>query len=340
MVQLGDKDLFVAFRLPKANSFSLVIDEGIQDPAYHFVIHPFDKSGPTPSVAIHSNTLEQNQVFEFRTHRQCKTTPTSKSEYLDLAESVIDRMNATSLEKIVLSRTHHVPNHDTDLFELFDNLMSTYPNAFVYLYNIPGQGAWMGATPEILIEEDPNYITTVALAATQKIAGRTAEEVEWNAKEIEEQAIIQRYIEQQLNQDRQTFKKGKTYTTTAGNVFHLKTVYQIQTSDANLDDLVELLHPGPAICGMPKPEAKSIILNEENHDRKYYCGYLGLKTKSNTGLFINLRCMEIFNDQFVLYVGGGLTKDSSATSEWEETVLKSKTLDAVIQKSKTYAHDH
>jgi len=147
-----------------------------------------------------------------------------------------------------------------------------------------------------------------------------------------------RYIEHHLDTSGYIYEKGNTYTSQAGNVFHIKTVYDIPNMHST-DELVDQLHPGPAICGMPKLEAKNRIIHGESHDRRYYCGYLGLKTAQHTSLFINLRCMQVFKDHFALYVGGGLTADSSAESEWNETTTKSKTLASVIQKSYIYAHD-
>ena len=47
-------------------------------------------------------------------------------------------------------------------------------------------------------------------------------------------------------------------------------------------------------------------------------------------LFVNLRCMQIKGSTALLYVGGGITKDSIPEDEWEETVAKSKTMLKVL----------
>lgn len=337
-IQLQETDLFVAYRMPKSKDFHLVIDEPIQSAPYEFVIHPFDKYGATPAVSIRSRQPLQNQTFTFEAGQNIDISTTSRADYIDLANDVIDRIKNTTLEKAVLSRIHLVDASGVDLYRLFQDLTTTYPNAFIYLYNIPGEGTWMGATPEILMEKKKDIITTVALAATQKVDNRPIDDVIWNDKEIEEQAIIQRYIEDHLKETGHLYQKGSTYTSQAGNVFHIKTVYDIPDMHST-DELVDQLHPGPAICGMPKAEAKECILEGEAHDRRYYCGYLGLKTTEQTSLFINLRCMQVFKDHFALYVGGGLTAESTAESEWDETTTKSKTLESVIQKSYIYTHD-
>ena len=336
--QLTDQDLFVVYRMPQKHDFFLLKHESMKNSAFSFVIHPFDQSSNTPAVELKANQLIRNPNFIFKVDKHCDIPDTAKASYMNLANSLIQEMKHTALEKVVISRTQSVDAEGIDLFDLYVNLCQTYPTAFVYLFNIPDEGTWMGATPEILVERKDQFIYTVALAATQKVGDRSIKEVEWNSKEIEEQAIIQRYIENHLIDGNVAFEKEPSYTTQAGNVFHIKTVYKI--SDApSIQPLIDLLHPGPAICGMPKSLAKVRIIEGEKHDRAYYCGYLGLKSSTETNLFINLRCMQVFKDRFVLYVGGGLTKDSTAESEWQETSIKSKTLESVIQKSYIYTHD-
>ena len=97
------------------------------------------------------------------------------------------------------------------------------------------------------------------------------------------------------------------------------------------------MHPTPAVCGLPRNNAKDFVLKNENYHRSFYTGFLGeinmedknLNSK-NSSLFVNLRCMEIRNEKASIYVGGGITKDSVAKKEWEETVSKSKTMKKVL----------
>lgn len=339
-IALDEEDLFVAFRMPNESDYNLLIDnpnpnKDIEN--YQFVIHPFDKNGPTRAKHIFSDKLLKNKPFQFEASTECFLSATSKIAYLKNAHDLISEMDASDIEKVVLSRVHLIDNEGADLYALYSELCSTYTTAFVYLFNIPGVGTWMGATPELLAEMNDDVMATVALAATQKVNGRNMDEVVWNKKEIEEQAIIQRYIEQHLNSAKLKFRKGETHTSRAGNVFHLKTVYNV-SGVRKLESIIEVLHPGPAICGQPKTQAFTRIKSKENHDRQFYCGFLGLKNDCKTKLYVNLRCMRIFRDQFALYVGGGLTKDSTPESEWEETVSKTKTLESAIQKSYFYAH--
>jgi len=112
------------------------------------------------------------------------------------------------------------------------------------------------------------------------------------------------------------------------------------------------LHPTPAVCGLPKDAAKQFILKNENYNREFYTGFLGeinIKTsisrnsnsrnvennayaavKTVSNLYVNLRCMQISNQEAIIYVGGGITKDSNVEAEWEETVQKALVIKKVL----------
>ena len=74
----------------------------------------------------------------------------------------------------------------------FLRLNQAYVNAFVFLVDIPEVGLWMGASPERLILQQ-DYLETVALAGTQNLNGRRAEDLVWEKKEREEQAFVGTY---------------------------------------------------------------------------------------------------------------------------------------------------
>ncbi|MGB0175928.1 MAG: chorismate-binding protein, partial [Owenweeksia sp.] len=102
------------------------------------------------------------------------------------------------------------------------------------------------------------------------------------------------------------------------------------------DELLYNLHPTPAVGGWPKKEALAYIEDHEKHDRAYYSGYFGLRTKDSFAYYVNLRCMQVYNNAVVLYAGGGILADSDPVSEWEETEAKLQTLLRVIQSTNLY----
>jgi isochorismate synthase len=162
---------------------------------------------------------------------------------------------------------------------------------------------------------------------------RKISEIVWQPKEIEEQKFVTDYIAEKLqNYGLTSIRKSETETVFAGKLAHLRTHFHFDMPEkSNILLLAENLHPTPAICGSPTEKAMEIIKGTEKHDRSYYSGYLGMiEDSKNAKLFVNLRCMSISKNGVFLYVGGGLTAESVALKEWEETLLKAETLMAVI----------
>ena len=95
-------------------------------------------------------------------------------------------------------------------------------------------------------------------------------------------------------------------------------------------NLVNQLHPTPAVCGIPAQAAKNAIQTIEWHQRQFYTGFLGMVSQQTKTLYVNLRCMQYFKNEALLYIGGGITSGSSEEAEWAETERKSQTLTDAI----------
>lgn len=266
-------------------------------------------------------------------------TSTTQSHYENLVKKGIEEIQNGRFIKVVLSRTKSLEYKESlDLIDFFQKLSENYSTAFRYLFHIPEVGTWMGASPEILISADQNQIfRTVALAGTQALqAHKKLSEVAWTQKEIEEQAMVGRYIINCFKKIRlREFDEEGPKTIIAGNLMHLCTRFLVDMQAANFPQLgtvmLDLLHPTSAVCGMPKDPALDFILKHEGHDREFYSGFLGpVNIHRESHIFVNLRCMQFLEDQMLLYAGAGITEDSNPTKEWNETEMKCETLNRVL----------
>ena len=89
-----------------------------------------------------------------------------------------------------------------------------------------------------------------------------------------------------------------------------------EIEEFELKNLLNTLHPTPAVCGLPKEAAKSFILQNEKYDRTFYTGFLSeINDNSVTKPFVNLRCVEIDKKLAEIYVGGGVTEQSDPEKE-------------------------
>ncbi|MGZ9675616.1 chorismate-binding protein [Flavobacterium sp. GNP001] len=265
--------------------------------------------------------------------------------FQNLVHAGVTEIREGVLEKVVLSRAEIISVNDFDLLEVFEKLINLYPATCVYCFYHPQVGLWMGATPEQLLQIRGTTFETIALAGTQKATG--VEVINWGLKEQEEQQFVTDFLVAKLKPVSENLVVTPPFSIQAGAIWHIKTVVSGQLGLATkIQDLVDLLHPTPAVCGLPTNKAKQFIVENENYDRQFYTGYLGElnvtfgEERKDSDLFVNLRCMQIDMQKGIqqdkldvkvqLYMGCGVTKDSNPAKEWEESVNKSSTMKKVF----------
>ena len=268
---------------------------------------------------------------------------TIKETHKKAVDKAIKAMQNEEFQKVVISRNKFVDLNKNgenafDALTAYHKLEQTYKTAFVSLVSIPLVGTWMCATPELLVSQDKNGIfKTMALAGTQ--LGKEVKELKdalWKQKEIEEQALVSRYIINCFKKIRlREYEEIGPKTVRAANLLHLKTEFLVDTVKERFPQLatvmLELLHPTSAVCGMPKKITTQFILENEGYDRGFYAGYLGgINFKNGSSLYVQLRCMQLLEKQAILYAGGGITVDSNTEREWKETEMKCQTIESVV----------
>ena len=270
----------------------------------------------------------------------------TKSHYeIDFA-NFHSQILAGQFSKIVLARCSHVPNEDgKNPFALFVKACHCYPRLMVALVAAPRCGAWLVASPELLLGGDGTTWTTMSLAGTMRLSDELLsfdepptqvihhdEKIRWNIKNIQEQRFVSTYITECLEQVASDIEEYGPYTMRAGNLVHLRSDFRFTIADtARLGELLHILYPTPAVCGLPKDAAREFIRRNEYAPRDYYSGFMGiLNPEADTCLYVSLRCMRINRDGFSLYAGGGLLPDSKMETEWSETEDKMETMKALI----------
>lgn len=350
---------FVAYRKPK-DTIAKALLQSTED-LYStrvfnesgFVFSPFDDSKQTILIPLDSSksvTCELGTLpFNDLPQHNIDSNQNEKEVHINLVKKGIKSIETGHLQKVVLSRCEAIPFAENQFISVFKQLLHNYPNAFVYCWFHPKVGLWLGATPETLISVSGNRFKTMALAGTQSY--KNSIEVTWRTKEREEQQFVSDYIKDRLKSSVDSFTISEPKTVRAGNLLHLQSNIS-GILNTELHTILKQLHPTPAVCGLPVKEAKAFILENELYNREFYTGFLGelnLKetTSRNTNrrnvennvynsvktvshLYVNLRCMQIKNNQALIYVGGGITKDSNPEQEWEETVFKSETIKTYI----------
>ena len=317
-----------------------------------FVVSPFTESPAhetfflQPDCVFFSNNIAEiyidklaanDRFIEIEKNKNTTKTTTSE-EFIGNVNKAVSAMKAAEFQKVVLSklRVEKLPD-DFQPEQFFLTLCRKYPHAFVYIMQLPEVGCWIGATPEPLLTIENGTVKTVSLAGTQVGTELETEDYHWSSKEIEEQGIVTDFIEQTLRSLHIadiTRLGPENYR--AANLIHLKTAFEFPQAHIQnrFSDLLKALHPTPSVGGLPKDEARNFILTNEQHDRGYYTGFFGpVNINEKSAVYVNLRCLQLFDNNFVLYSGAGITSSSVAEKEWEETDNKMLTLMNVMKNS-------
>ncbi len=306
---------------------------------------PGNKAAKQFWKALESQRTEQPANSPFVTAITPLPDPDAQVQYVRNVVEAVEAMQRGEFRKVVLSRTKRFQFADApNAVGLFDKLCAAYPTAFISAVHIPEKGQiWISATPERLVSVSPEGIfQTASLAGTQSAfepdgTPKRPPEAMWSQKEIEEQALVSRYIIECFKKIRlREYLEEGPKTLVAGNLMHLSTCFTVDTQAVRYPQLgtvmLRLLHPTSAVCGTPRDVAFAFIGQHETHDRELYSGFLGPvninanNEGSSSNLFVHIRCMKLEGKVATLYAGAGLTEDSVPEREWQETEMKCQTL--------------
>ena len=332
---LAEQRPFVMFRLPQTQK--IVVYQQLEKKHHQtktltengFVFAPFLTK---ESYTFIPNQKEEHFVVPYDTNTPLEKKVVyaqNKSYYKELVAAAQNVIKQSNLKKVVVSRQHIQP-YTGSVATSFLKLTQVYPDAMVYYWSHPHTGNWIGATPETLLHIQKGICRTMALAGT--LPYKENHEPEWTAKELDEQQMVTDFIQKQLEQcfPKNSIKLSPTYTKRAGNLLHLCANFEVPLGNTTTIELMRLLHPTPAVAGVPVNESLSFLATHETHNRSYYAGVLGPITSDNVHLYVNLRCATVMEKSLILYVGGGITEQSDAEMEWAESQRKAETLLSVL----------
>ena len=337
---------FALYRLPATRAIKVVAQKSNRlkkvskapSAASGFIFAPFKEDRHHGKIIIAPDiftTADKLPELTFAT-KPAKSTKTkrekikaaSKKQYITYIEEIQTQIHTGKFKKIVAARVvkkAKPSNFNATIF--FQNLCLKYPNAFVSMAYTPQYGLWIGATPEILLQADKSGLKTYSLAGTRANTNNTNQT--WGAKEQEEQKIVSEYIVEafkKVTKDKPVIHGPETIT--AGNLQHLRTTFTYpKTPTGKWVQVVNHLHPTPAVAGLPQKESIAFITAHEKAPRAFYSGYLGpVNLDKQINLFVNLRCMQVLKNKLAIYVGCGITAASNPAAEWKESKMKSQTL--------------
>ena len=263
-----------------------------------------------------------------------RTRTTPRETWQSSVEAAIDRIDAGDLRKVVLAQALDVTlDRPPSVPDVLADLGATYPDCYRFLVeptDDPDRPSFFGATPERLVSRHGRTVTTGALAGTTG-RGDTPTEDDWLAaellddeKNVHEHDLVAETIREQLAPFASSVTAGGRRVRRLETVQHLFTpITATLDHDTHVLDLVEALHPTPAVGGLPPERALTTIRETEPFDRGWYAAPVGWFDAAGNGSFaVAIRSALARGSTTTLFAGVGIVADSDPDREWDEVQLK------------------
>ncbi|MFD1571895.1 isochorismate synthase [Halorubrum laminariae] len=259
---------------------------------------------------------------------------TSREAWRTGVEAAVDRIRGGDLQKVVLAQALEAElSAPFPRAATLERLAEKYPDCHRYYFEPDGDdrgSAFFGATPERLVALRGRTVETDALAGTTG-RGETPEEDEWlsrelldDAKNVHEHQLVAETVCDQLKPFAASISAGDRRVRRLATVQHLHTPITAELDDdRHVLELVEALHPTPAVGGLPPDRALDTIREAEPFDRGWYAAPVGWIDAAGNGAFaVAIRSAVARPRRATLFAGVGLVADSDPDREWDEVQLK------------------
>jgi menaquinone-specific isochorismate synthase len=229
----------------------------------------------------------------------------------------------TSVQKVVLARkTSLYFKQAPDPWAMLRQLKAVTPNSYHFAFQFK-KTVFLGASPERLFRRYARSIESEALAGTMP-KSMTPKELQNSDKNKHEHALVVDAINASFKEFCKSFSREKHPSIlTLANGHHLITKFQGQLKDGiNDEDILQLLHPTPALGGTPRKQAMAIIRKLEGFSRGWYgapIGYVGLDWSE---FVVGIRSGLVSTKKLSVFAGAGIVRGSEASPEWDEVENK------------------
>ncbi|AGK55315.1 menaquinone-specific isochorismate synthase [Bacillus sp. 1NLA3E] len=268
---------------------------------------------------------------EYRESHLAKTEEIQPDAWKKTVDDIADALKKGPLKKVVLARELRLHFHEPIQVEkVLEHFLLEQKASFVFAFESNGD-CFVGASPERLLKKSGNDLFTTCLAGSIK-RGKTVEDDKRLEQDIltdQKNLIEHHYVVQMIKEAmsevcQQVIIPERPALMKMRDIQHLYTPVIGKTDGhTSLLQIVERLHPTPALGGLPKKEAVEKIREVELMDRGLYGGPIGWMDYRENGEFaVAIRSGLIQGDQASLFAGCGVVADSNSESEYLETNIK------------------
>jgi len=255
---------------------------------------------------------------------------TSREGWHEMVEAAVARIESGDLRKVVLALALAVSlDGGVDIPNVLERLRRTYPECYRFLLQPTDAAGFFGAPPERLVRLDGRAVRTEALAGSAARGETPEEDADLAADLVDsekiqhEQGLVVDAIRDQLDPLGEV-RVGEQHVHRLATIQHLRTrIEATLDADRHVLDIVEALHPTPAVGGLPPDVAQRVIRETESFDRGWYASPVGWFDATGDGEFaVAIRSGVAGGQEATLFAGNGIVADSDPAAEWDEVRLK------------------
>jgi len=248
----------------------------------------------------------------------------SQQDWLANIKASYKEFSTGNLQKIVLARQLRlqIPMHP---IETLRKLRKQQTASFDFAFSPFGTDCFLGCSPELLLSMKGQEIHTEALAGTRPREVNPKELLQ-SEKDQREHRFVISHLLQQLQPLCTTLTHSPQPMISAHNhVIHLKTKIEGKLHQhSDVAQILGVLHPTPAVCGIPQQKALKKIEELEGFDRGWYAGPIGWLGKDEAEFAVGIRSALFSQQSYSIWAGAGIIEGSQALQEWQEIETKSR----------------
>jgi menaquinone-specific isochorismate synthase len=189
---------------------------------------------------------------------------------------------------------------------------------------------FLSATPERLVSVKDGQFSTAAVAGstprgeTPALDATLGEDLLADVKNRHEHALVVSEIVKRVTPMADVTWSNEPILLQTPQIQHLYTpITGHLHANKHLLDVVKVLHPTPALGGVPQQWAMQTIATVEDKARGLFAAPIGMIWPNGDGEFvIGIRAMVLANQTATLFAGAGILAASNAQQEWAEINLK------------------
>ncbi|MCE9686178.1 isochorismate synthase [Shewanella sp. AS16] len=248
--------------------------------------------------------------------------------------------------KVVLARQTRL-DFERDLcpWSLLRRWQQLNPGCFQFGFQFGPGASFISCSPERLYLRRRNLLQSEALAGTARRG----------ANEAEDTSLANELLADSKNAEENLWVKQDILTALAPlserveaeahpRIFKLAHVQHLHTSiharlkrETGDRQLLQALHPTPAVGGYPRQSAMTFIRGHETEPRGWYAGACGYLSADETEFAVAIRSAYLQGKQVCLYAGAGIVAGSRPEAEWRELDNKLATVLSILLDGKALA---